>query len=51
MGAQELLIVAAVLLVLLIVPARLPHMARSVAEGLREFRRIGKQESDDATGR
>jgi Sec-independent protein translocase protein TatA len=41
-GAQELLIVAVVVVVLLAVPARFPHLARSVGEGLREFRRIGK---------
>jgi Sec-independent protein translocase protein TatA len=43
MGGQELLIVVAVLLVLLVtVPARLPKLARNVADGIREFRRIGK---------
>jgi len=47
MGAQELLIIAVVVVVLLAVPARFPHMARSVGEGLREFRRIGKDHHAD----
>jgi Sec-independent protein translocase protein TatA len=47
MGAQELLIIVVVVVVLLAVPARFPHLARSVGEGLREFRRIGK-DTDDA---
>jgi Sec-independent protein translocase protein TatA len=41
-GVQELILVGVVLVVLLAVPARFPHLARSVGEGLREFRRIGK---------
>lgn len=53
MGAQELLIIAVVLVLLLAVPARFPSIARSVGEGLAEFRRIGRDlgGGDDAAGR
>ena len=47
MGAQEGLIVAAILIVVLVLPGRLPKMARSVADGLKEFRQAGRELHDD----
>ena len=46
MGVQEAIIIAAILVVLLVLPGRFPSMARSVADGLKEFRRAGKELHD-----
>lgn len=52
MGGQEIAVVALVVVVLLlVVPGRLPRLARNVTDGIREFRHLGdKEDGDDAAG-
>jgi Sec-independent protein translocase protein TatA len=47
MGGTELVIVGAVLVVVLALPRLLPRLARSIVDGIGEFRRIGHDDPDD----